>query len=216
MSGLIGVRDEILTVRTEALPSTQLIVDILLGLSAIPTASLTTVNPSIVVRKLTADDWDAVLRIYGEGIEAGNATFDTAVPEASVFDHRWHPEHRWVAQIGGQVCGWASVSPTSVRDFFSGVVEVSVYVGREALGRGVGKVLLKHLIEHADAAGLWTLQSSIFPDNTASLALHRSAGFRTVGVREKVARLHGVWRDTIIVERRSPTHFQGDYERASR
>ena len=157
----------------------------------------------VLVRALAEPDWPAVRRIYAEGIATGDATFETEVPEAGTLAAKWLPGHRWVAEVDGRVAGWTAVSPTSTRACYAGVGETSVYVGAGARGRGVGRALLHRQVTAADAGGLWTLQTSIFPENRASLALHHRAGYRTVGVRERIARQHGVWRDTVLLERRS-------------
>jgi len=156
------------------------------------------------VRALVDDDWPAVLRIYAEGIATGNATFETEVPRREVLDARWLPGQRWVADIAGVVVGWAAASPVSTRSCYAGVAETSVYVATQFQGRGVGRVLLQQQVAAADEAGLWTLQTSIFPENIPSLELHYAAGFRLVGVRERIAQHHGVWRDTVLIERRRP------------
>lgn len=158
--------------------------------------------PDVAVRALREADWPTVLRIYGEGIATGDATFETEVPDRDYLEQRWLPEHRWVAEIDGEVAGWAAVAPVSARECYAGVGETSVYVGGGFRGRGVGKALLRQQVCAADDAGLWTLQTSIFPENKASLALHRQSGFRTVGVRERIAQHHGRWRDTVVLERR--------------
>ncbi|QUH01509.1 GNAT family N-acetyltransferase [Saccharopolyspora erythraea] len=162
------------------------------------------VADDIVVRALRPSDWPDVRRIYAEGIETGNATFETEVPDREALEVKWLPGHRWVAEAGGRVAGWGAATAASSRPCYSGVVETSLYVGAGARGSGVGNALLRKQIEAADADGLWTLQTAIFPENLASIALHRAAGFRTVGVRERIARHHGVWRDTVILERRRP------------
>jgi L-amino acid N-acyltransferase YncA len=154
------------------------------------------------VRALTDDDWPAVLRIYAEGIATGNATFETEVPRREVLDARWLPGQRWVADIAGVVVGWAAASPVSTRSCYAGVAETSVYVATQFQGRGVGRALVQRQVEAADEAGLWTLQTSVFPENIASLELHYAAGFRLVGVRERIAQHEGVWRDTVLIERR--------------
>ncbi|MDI1463332.1 N-acetyltransferase family protein [Catellatospora sp. KI3] len=153
---------------------------------------------------MTAADAEAVLAIYQLGIDGGNATFDTAAPTWEAFDAGRLPEHRLVGcEESGRVLGWVAVSRVSVRPAYAGVVEHSVYVHPDAQGRGVGLTLMRALIASTEAAGIWTIQSGIFPENTASLALHRAVGFREVGVRERPARLHGRWRDVVAVERRS-------------
>ena len=146
-----------------------------------------------------------VLAIYQAGIDEGQATFETTAPSWEAFDAAKLPGHRLVAlDESGSVLGWAAVVAVSDRCVEAGVVEHSVYVAPGARGRGVGATLLTALIASTEAAGIWTIQSGIFPQNTASLALHQRCGFRVVGTREKVGRHHGVWRDVALVERRSP------------
>jgi L-amino acid N-acyltransferase YncA len=156
------------------------------------------------IRALERADWLDVERIYAEGIATGDATFETAPPTLEEFDRGRLPGHRLVATENGEVVGWAALMPTSSRSCYSGVVEHSVYVAESARGRGIGKALMQALIASADAAGLWTIQTSVFPENEASVALHEAVGFRVVGRRERIARLDGTWRDTIVLERRSP------------
>ncbi|OLZ52726.1 helix-turn-helix domain-containing GNAT family N-acetyltransferase [Amycolatopsis keratiniphila] len=158
----------------------------------------------VIVRALRDDDWDSVRRIYGEGIATGIATFETEVPSREALDAKWLPGHRWVAEIGGEVVGWTAAVPVSERECYRGVAETSVYTAESHRGRGVGKALMHKQVTEADAAGLWTLQTSIFTDNRASIALHQSAGYRTVGIRERIARRDGAWLDTVFLERRSP------------
>jgi L-amino acid N-acyltransferase YncA len=157
------------------------------------------------IRPMTPDDWAAVERIYAEGIASRNATFETATPTWDEFDRSKLPGHRLVAVEAGEVVGWAALSPVSARDCYAGVTEHSVYVAASAHGRGVGQALLDALVAGAEAAGIWTIQTSIFPENDASLALHLRTGFRVVGRRERIAALDGVWRDTLLIERRSQT-----------
>ncbi|MFC6599086.1 N-acetyltransferase family protein [Kitasatospora paranensis] len=153
---------------------------------------------------MTAAHAEAVLAIYQAGIDEGNATFETTAPAWPVFDAARLPEHRWVAvDHDGTVLGWVAVSAVSSRCVYAGVVEHSVYVHPDAQGRGVGRMLLDAVITSTEAAGIWTIQSGIFPENHASLALHRRAGFRVIGTRERVGRQHGVWRDVMLLERRS-------------
>ncbi|PZF84279.1 helix-turn-helix domain-containing GNAT family N-acetyltransferase [Jiangella anatolica] len=161
------------------------------------------VPADVAVRALTDDDWPAVRRIYREGIDTGIATFETSVPSSSGLAARWLPGHRWVAEVGGDVVGWTAVAPASGRDCYRGVGETSVYVASEARGRGVGKALLRRQVTAADAAGIWTLQTSVFTENRASLSLHHQAGYRTVGVRERIAQRDGAWHDTVLLERRA-------------
>ena len=155
------------------------------------------------IRPLTRDDWPAVERIYAEGIATGDATFETRPPTWEEFDAGRLPEHRLVAEEDGEVVGWAAVSPTSPRECYTGVVEHSVYVAESARARGLGAELMAALVASADAAGIWTIQTSIFPENAASLALHERVGFRVVGRRERIAQLDGAWRDTLLLERRA-------------
>ncbi|MCD0484363.1 N-acetyltransferase family protein [Streptacidiphilus sp. ASG 303] len=148
---------------------------------------------------------EQVLAIYRAGIEEGNATFETAAPAWDAFDAARLPGHRHVALgAAGEVLGWAAVSAVSARPAYAGVVEHSVYVHPGARGRGVAGALLRELIASTEAAGIWTIQSGVFPENTASLALHARAGFRVIGTRERVARHRGTWRDVLLIERRSP------------
>ena len=146
-------------------------------------------------------------RIYGEGIDTRNATFAAEVPSREHLHERWLPQHRWVATIGGVVVGWAALSPVSERDCYRGVVENSVYVADGMRGRGVGKALLRKQVMAADADGLWTLQTSMFPENRASISLHHSAGFRTVRPSREDRRTRRPCGATLFcssVERRSP------------
>jgi L-amino acid N-acyltransferase YncA len=159
--------------------------------------------PSVELRALTEDDWTAVADIYWDGMRDGLATFETEVPSWETWDAAHFAEHRLVAELYGEVVAWAALLPASARRCYSGVAENSVYVAREARGRGIGRALLEGLIAGAEAAGIWTIQTSIFPENRASLALHERCGFRVVGTRERVAKRDGVWRDTVFLERRS-------------
>ena len=153
---------------------------------------------------MTGDHADAVLAIYRAGIEEGNATFETRAPDWTAFTAARLPAHRFVATAAGQVAGWVAASAVSGRGVYTGVVEHSVYVHPAARGQGTGRRLLDTLIASTEAAGIWTIQSGIFPENTASLALHQGAGFRVVGTRERIGQHHGRWRDVILIERRSP------------
>ena len=149
-------------------------------------------------------DWPAVRAIYEAGIATGDATFETAVPSWDEWDGAHLSDHRLVARAGDEVVGWAAVSPVSDRCAYAGVVESSVYVRPDWQGRGVGRRLLEALVAATDEAGIWTVQAGIFPENRASLAVHRSCGFRAVGVRERLGRMAGRWRDVVFLERRSP------------
>lgn len=153
---------------------------------------------------MEANDWEAVARIYGEGIATGEATFETAVPAWAAWDESHLPDGRLVAQNeAGEVIGWAALSPVSGRCVYSGVAEVSVYVAAEARGQGVGFRLLSALVAEAEGQGIWTLQAGIFPENEASVAIHQKCGFRIVGRRERLAQQYGRWRDVLFLERRS-------------
>jgi L-amino acid N-acyltransferase YncA len=158
----------------------------------------------VTIGPLQAEHWDAVARIYAEGIATGHATFETEVPSWERWDASHLADHRLVALSGNQVVGWAALSPVSGRCVYGGVVEESVYVAEEARARGVGRVLLEALIAGAEAAGIWTIQTGIFPENETSLRLHERVGFRIVGIRERLGMHHGVWRDVVLLERRSP------------
>ncbi|SNX66080.1 phosphinothricin acetyltransferase [Streptomyces sp. TLI_55] len=160
---------------------------------------------AVTVTAMLPEHADQVLAIYQAGIDGGDATFEETAPTWDVFDATRLAEHRLAALDGdGRVLGWAAVVPVSDRCAYAGVVEHSVYVDPGARGRGVGLALLQALLAATDAAGIWTVQSGIFPENTASLALHKKAGFRVVGTRERLGRHHGRWRDVVLVERRSP------------
>jgi L-amino acid N-acyltransferase YncA len=158
---------------------------------------------AVSIRPLVRSDWLAVAAIYREGIETRHATFETTVPTWEAWDSRYLPEHRLVAELDGEVAGWAGLLPVSRRHAYRGVLENSVYVAAPARGRGVGRALLEALVAAAEAGGIWTIQTSIFPENAASLALHERCGFRLVGRRERIAQLDGEWRDTLLLERRS-------------
>lgn len=179
-------------------------VDAVMGMLTSPPARPDDRWSEVEVRALRAKDWAAVERIYAEGIATGIATFETTVPPRSELEAKWLLGHRWVAEIDGQVAGWAAAVPASSRECYAGVAETSVYVSDGARGRGVGSALLRQQIDAADQDGLWTLQSSIFTENRVSLAIHHAAGFRTVGIRERIAQRDGIWHDTVLVERRSP------------
>lgn len=157
----------------------------------------------VSVRVLTDADWPDVRRIYAEGIATRTATFETRVPSKATLRRKWLAGQRWVAEADGEMAGWAAMTAVSARQCYSGVAETSIYIGDGFRGRGVGKVLIAHQVAAADDGGWWTLQTSIFPENEASIGLHRWAGFRIVGVRERIARLDGRWRDTVLLERRS-------------
>ena len=151
---------------------------------------------------MTSADWPAVEMIYAEGIATGNATFETRTPTWEQFDASRLPDHRIVALDGDRIVGWAALSPTSARACYAGVVEHSVYVAGDMHGRGIGRALMEALVASARSVGIWTIQTSVFPENATSVALHERAGFRVVGRRERIAQLDGVWRDTLLLELR--------------
>lgn len=165
---------------------------------------------AFAIRPLRDGDWPAVQRIYREGIATGHATFESEVPDWERFNNSKLTRHRLVAETAdGRVLGWAAVSPTSGRPAYSGVVEHSVYVAAVARGQGLGAALLRALSDSTEADGIWTIQASVFPENEASLRLHLANGFVVVGRRHRIARmahgpLAGQWRDTVLIERRSP------------
>jgi phosphinothricin acetyltransferase len=155
-----------------------------------------------LIRPLTPGDWPAVETIYEEGIATGDATFETEPPTWEAFGAGHLDEHRLVAEDEGEIVGWAALSATSERACYAGVAESSVYVATRAQGRGVGRALMEALVDGARSDGIWTIQTSVFPENEASLALHERLGFRLVGRRERIAQLDGVWRDTLLLELR--------------
>jgi L-amino acid N-acyltransferase YncA len=159
----------------------------------------------VQIRPLTRADWPAVEEIYAQGIATRLATFETETPTWEDFDAGRLAEHRFVAVEDDRVVGWVAASPTSTRSCYAGVAEHSVYVAEDRRGRGIGRALLDAFVESADAGGIWTIQTSVFPENEASVKLHEHAGFRTVGRRERIAQLDGEWRDTVLLERRSPS-----------
>ena len=155
------------------------------------------------VDKMKKEDWSAVQSTYQEGIATGNATFETEVPEWEKWDNNHLRDCRLVARVKGQVAGWVALSPVSNRCIYSGVAEVSLYVKVSARGQGIGKALLQAVIKESENAGIWTLQGGSFPENIASIALQKACGFREVGRRERIGQMDGVWRDVILMERRS-------------
>ena len=158
---------------------------------------------TFAIEPMAPQHWEAVARIYAEGIAGGNATFELDVPTWERWDDSHLPDLRFVAVEDGAVVGWAALSPVSERCVYSGVAEDSVYVAAEARGRGVGRALLDELILRAEQGGIWTIQTGIFPENVASIRLHEAAGFRQVGIRERIGKHRGVWRDVVFLERRS-------------
>jgi phosphinothricin acetyltransferase len=156
-----------------------------------------------MIDSMRPQDWEFVRSIYLEGMATGQATFETEAPDWERWDAGHLPQCRLVARKGDGVLGWAALSPVSKRQVYAGVTEVSVYVAAASRGDGVGGALMRALIEASERHGVWTLQSSVFPENLASVALHLKHGFREVGRRERIARHQGVWRDTVVLERRS-------------
>lgn len=162
---------------------------------------MTTLN--FQLREMLVADWPAVRDIYLQGIASGHATFETTAPEFDVWDSNHLKVARLVLISDDQVAGWAALSKVSARQVYAGVAEVSVYVATEFRRKGFGETLLRALIEAAERNGIWTLQASIFPENTGSIQIHNRCGFREVGRRERIAKLNGSWRDTVLFERRS-------------
>jgi len=160
-------------------------------------------SPAIVLDVLRPEHWPDVARIYADGISTGNATFETDVPDWEQWDRAHLAEHRFVALRDGAVVGWVAVSPVSDRCVYGGVVENSVYVDDRARGQGVGRLLLERLIASTEGAGIWTIQTGIFPENETSVRLHERVGFEVVGRRKRLGKLHGIWRDVLLLERRS-------------
>lgn len=157
------------------------------------------------IRNLLGADWDSVKTIYEKGIATGNATFQTSAPSWEEWDSSHLSTCRIVAEENEQLIGWAALTPVSSRCVYAGVAEVSVYVDPERSGKGIGFALLEKLVTMSEAEGIWTLQAGIFPENIGSLRIHEKAGFRVLGTREKIAKQNGVWRDTVLLERRSNT-----------
>jgi L-amino acid N-acyltransferase YncA len=160
-------------------------------------------NTPLTIRPLLPQDWPSVKAIYLEGIATGNATFETDAPEWKDWDSRHLQAARMAAESEERVVGWAALSPVSSRSVYAGVAELSIYVAAPMRGRGVGRTLLGALIRESEARGFWTLQTGIFPENKASLALHKKCGFRIVGRRERIGNMNGRWRDVLFLERRS-------------
>ena len=157
------------------------------------------------IRPMAPPDWPGVRAVYLEGIATGNATFETEAPQWDRWDAVHSAACRLVAENAGAVLGFAALSPVSARRVYAGVAEISVYVAEQARGSGIGGALLSELVRASEAAGLWTLQAGIFPENHASLRLHQKCGFRVLGVRERVGCMAGRWRDVVLLERRSAT-----------
>ncbi|MEO1436120.1 MAG: N-acetyltransferase family protein [Bacteroidota bacterium] len=156
------------------------------------------------IAPMNSSHWPAVEQIYLSGIATGMATFETQSPGWERWDENHMDTNRWVALVEDQVAGWIALSPTSDRCVYGGVAEVSVYVNPDFKRRGVGKALLKKVIESSETEGIWTLHAAMFPQNEGSIGLHQAMGFRKIGIREKIAKLNGEWHDNLLMERRSP------------
>ena len=152
---------------------------------------------------MSADDWPSVRSIYLDGIASRNATFETSAPPWEEWDAKHLPRPRLVFRDDGRVAGWAALGRVSARTCYAGIAEVSVYVGDGSRGRGIGSALLRELVPRSEREGIWTLQASIFPENDASVQMHVRNGFRVVGRRERIAQQNGIWRDTLLLERRA-------------
>ena len=158
----------------------------------------------IKIREMQSQDWQDVARIYKEGIATGNATFQKDIPTWEEWDTSHLKKCRFIAEnTEGGIIGWAALTPVSGRCVYAGVAEVSVYVTPQYHGKGIGKILMQNLIETSEVEGLWTLQAGILKENIGSVRLHESVGFRQIGYREKIGQLDGIWRDTLLLERRS-------------
>lgn len=157
----------------------------------------------MTIGKMLPEDWDQVASIYLEGINTGFATFETQCPRWEIWDEKHRKECRLVVREGGKIAGWAALSSVSSRSVYSGVCEVSIYVSGEYKRKGVGNLLMQALIDESEKQGIWMLQAAIFPENKASIHLHEKFGFRLVGIREKIGKRDGAWRDNVFLERRS-------------
>lgn len=165
--------------------------------------NLTPDQLNCTIDAMNPNDWESVRKIYLEGIATGIATFETSAPSWEDWDSRHLLHSRLVARRNGEVAGWAALSPVSRREVYAGVAEVSIYVGSAHRGNGVGRALLMALIDESEKNGIWTLQAGIFPENERSLNLHKLAGFRVIGTRERIGQLKGEWRDVVLLERRT-------------
>ncbi|MGQ3676894.1 GNAT family N-acetyltransferase [Tenacibaculum discolor] len=161
----------------------------------------------IEVVKLTQNHWKEVAEIYKEGVATKNATFRTKVPNWEEWNTSHHQHTRFIVTEGNKVLGWCAIAPVSTRFEYRGVAEVSVYVKLGVLGKGIGSLLMDAVVKSSENNGIWTLYSSLFPENEASVKLHVKYGFRKIGYREKIAELDGVWRDTVLYERRSKKQY---------
>jgi phosphinothricin acetyltransferase len=157
----------------------------------------------ISMEEMQPEHWQEVRAIYEDGIKTGNATFELSAPEWKAWDEAHLQYCRFIAVEGDKILGWSALSPVSGRCVYAGVAEVSVYVSTNARGKGLGKMLLEKLIEGSEANNLWTLQASIFPENVSSIKIHQHCGFRVIGKRERIGKINSIWRDTLLLERRS-------------
>lgn len=155
------------------------------------------------IRNFFQDDYAVVKSIYQQGIDTGHATFQQQAKDWAEWDESTLPECRLVAELNGEVVGWAALSPVSTRCVYSGVAEISVYIATDHSGKGIGQLLLSTLVTCSEEAGFWTLTAGIFPENVASIAIHEKCGFRKLGVRHKLGKMKGKWRDVVVMERRS-------------
>lgn len=160
-------------------------------------------STALIIRQFHPNDWQDVAIIYAQGLQTGHATFETEVPAYETWIAKFLPHQLWVANWNEKVVGWAGLQPVSTRKAYEGVVEITVYIHRDFFSKGIGSALMDCLILESEKSGIWTLYSSVFEENIASIRLHRKHGFREIGYREKIARLHGTWRNTILFERRS-------------
>lgn len=160
-------------------------------------------NENITIREIAASDYPVIKRIYEEGISSGNATFEKTAPDWQQWDKHKLPFGRVAAVMNNVIIGWAALSATSSREVYKGICEVSIYISSAQSGKGYGKILMSSLIEESEKNGVWTLYSSIFPENTASIKLHLKCGFREIGFMEKAGCMNGTWRNTVLFERRS-------------
>jgi len=160
-------------------------------------------HDKVILREMVSSDSERVLEIYKMGIETKMATFETSIPLWKEFDKNHHDHSRFVAEIDGSVAGWVALSSVSKREAYRGVAEVSIYIHNAHWGKGLGSVLMEKVISSSEENGIWTLFAAVFPENKASLSLHIKHGFRIIGTREKISQIDGIWRDTIILERRS-------------
>jgi L-amino acid N-acyltransferase YncA len=160
---------------------------------------------NVSIRLFDERDWQAVSDIYRDGLLTRNATFETEVPQYDAWIKKFQKSLLWVASTETGIAGWAGLRPVSDRKVYEGVVEVTIYIGKDQIGKGIGTALMNHLVAESEKAGIWTLYASIFPENTASIRLHKAAGFREIGYRERIGKLDGQWRNTVLFERRSRT-----------